>query len=365
LGFAERPLGPGRHGWVTARDVYRAILAGKPYRIRGLIGFGGNMLLSQPGADVGREALTRLDFAVCADLFLTPTAALADVVLPVASAWEREGLRVGFGPTPEGEGLIQLRAPVVAPRGESRSDTWIVCELAKRLGLGSAFFDGDQDAGHRFVLAPSGVTLEALRASPAGVRVPLETRYRKYAEPTAAGPAGFPTPSRRVEIYAQAFLEHGQAPIPEYVEPAASPVSRPDLARRYPLVLTSAKVVEFCHSQHRSLPRLRRHSRDPVVELHPAAAAPRGIGPDDWVVVETPRATMRGRARLNPSLASEVVCAQFGWWQACERLGLPGYDVVGGGSANYNGLIDTDVVDPISGTAPLRSHLCEVRKAGS
>jgi anaerobic selenocysteine-containing dehydrogenase len=348
-----------------ARDVYRAILTGEPYRVRGLIGFGGNMLLSQPDAGMGRAALARLDFLVCAELFLTPTAALADVVLPVASAWEREGLRVGFGPTPEGEELIQLRAPVVAPRGESRSDTWIVCELAKRLGLGAEFFDGDEDAGHRFVLGPSGVTLEALRASPEGVRVSLETRYRKYAAPDAAGVPGFPTPSRRVEIYAQLFLDHGQAPLPEYVEPATSPVSRPDLARRYPLVLTSAKVVEFCHSQHRSLPRLRRHSRDPVVELHPAAAAPRGIGPDDWVIVETPRATMRGRARLNSSLAAEVVCAQFGWWQACEPLGLPGYDIVGHGSANYNALIDTDVADPISGTVPLRSYLCEVRKANS
>ena len=365
LGFAERPLGPGRHGWVTARDVYRAILRGEPYPVRGLVGFGGNMLLSQPDADVGRAALARLDFLVAADLFLTPTAALADVVLPVASAWEREGLRVGFGPTPEGEELIQLRTPAVAPRGESRSDIWIVCKLAMRLGLGAQFFDGDQDAGHRHVLAPSGVTLEELRARPEGVRVPLATRYRKYAERTAAGLTGFPTPSGRVEIYAEGFLGHGQAPLPEYVEPATSPVSRPDLAARYPLVLTSAKVVEFCHSQHRSLPRLRRHSRDPVVELHPAAAAPRGIDPDDWVVVETPRATMRGRARLNPSLGAEVVCAQFGWWQACEPLGLPGYDVVGQGSANYNALIDTDVADPISGTVALRSYLCEVRKAGS
>jgi len=363
LGYAERPLGPGRHGWVTANDVYRAILTGKPYPIRGLVGFGGNMLLSQPGADVGRTALAQLEFVVCADLFLTPTAALADVVLPVASAWEREGLRVGFGPTLEGEGLIQLRTPVVPPRGEARPDIWIVCELAKRLGLGAEFFEGDQDAGHRFVLAPSGVSLESLRAQPEGVRVPLETRYRKYAERTSDGPTGFPTPSGRVEIYAQTFLDRGQAPLPEYVEPATSPVSRPDLVARFPLVLTSAKTVEYCHSQHRSLPRLRRHSRDPVVELHPEAAAVRGIDVDDWVVVETPRATMRGRARLNPSLAAEVVSAQFGWWQGCEPLGLPGYEVVGAGSANYNALIDTDAVDPISGTAPLRSYLCEVRKA--
>ena len=357
LGFAERPLGPGRHGWVTARDVYRAILSGRPYPVRGLVGFGGNTLLSQPDAELGRAALARLDFLVYADLFLTPTAALADVVLPVASAWEREGLRVGFGPTLEGEAHIQLRAPVVAPRGEARSDTWIVCELAKRLGLGEQFFDGDADAGHRFVLAPSGVTLEALRASPGGVRVPLPpTRYRKYAEPGV----GFATPSRRVEIYAQRFLEHGQAPLPEYVEPATSPVSRPDLAARYPLVLTSAKVVQFCHSQHRSLPRLRRHSPDPFVELHPGAAGSRGhragrLGGRR----DRPRATMRARARLNGSLAPDVVWTQFGWWQACEPLSLPGYDVAGGGSANYNALIDTAVADPISGTVPLRSYLCE------
>jgi anaerobic selenocysteine-containing dehydrogenase len=361
LGFPERPLGPGRHGWVTARDVYRAILQGTPYPIRGLIGFGGNTLLSQPDAELGRAALAKLDFLVVADLFMTPTAELADVVLPVASAWEREGLRVGFGPTPEGEAHIQLRTAAVAPRGESRSDTWIACELAKRLGLGHEFFGGDEDAGHRFVLAPSGVTLEDLRANPGGVRVPLETRYRKYAEPGA----GFPTPSGRVEIYAQRFLDHGQTPLPEYVEPAASPMSRPDLAARYPLVLTSAKVVQFCHSQHRNLPQLRRHSPDPVVELSPAAAGSRGIGQDDWVLVETPRATMRARAHLNRNLASDVVCAQFGWWQACEPLGLAGYEVTGPRSSNYNDLIDTDAADPISGTIPLRSYLCEVRKTGA
>ena len=135
-------------------------------------------------------------------------------------------------------------------------------------------------------------------------------------------------------------------------------MSRPDL---YPLVLTTAKVVQFCHSQHRSLPRLRRHSRDPQVELHPSAAQARGIASDDWVVIETPRGTMRARARLNNSLAPDVVCAQFGWWQACEPLGLPGYEADGPASANYNALIDTEVVDPLSGTVPLRSALCEVR----
>jgi anaerobic selenocysteine-containing dehydrogenase len=332
--------------------------------VRGMVGFGANLLLSQPDAGLAREALSALDFLVYADLFLTPTAALADVVLPVSTAWEREGLRVGFGPTHAGERHIQLRRAAVAPRGEARSDIWICCELARRLGFGDRFFGGDEDAGHAFMLQPSGVTVKTLRERPEGVSVPVELRYRGYAAPQGDGVVGFATPSRRVEIYAGALLEHGQAPLPDYVEPAASPVSRPDLAARYPLVLTTAKVVQFCHSQHRSLPRLRRHSPDPQVELHPSAAEARGIAADDWVVIETPRATMRARARLNGSLAPAVVCAQFGWWQACEPLGLPGYAAEGPASANYNALIDAEVVDPLSGTVPLRSGLCEIRRAG-
>jgi anaerobic selenocysteine-containing dehydrogenase len=356
LGLQDRPLGIGRHGWILAADLYRSIVDGTPYRVRGMVGFGGNMLLSQPGPRAAREALTRLDFLVFADLFLTPTASLADVVLPVSSAWEREGLRVGFGPTHQGEQLVQLRPAAIAPLGESRSDTWIACELARRLGLGKQFFDGDVDAGHRFALEPTGVTLEALRSNPQGVRVPIDIGYRRYAS------KGFATPSRRVEIYASQFLEHGYAPLPEYVEPAVSPASRPDLAARYPLVLTSAKVVQFCHSQHRNLPRLRRHSPDPTVELHPSAAQARGIAADDWVVVETPNATMRARAHLNPALAPDVLSAQFGWWQQCEPLGLPGYAAEGHGSANYNNLIDAGAADPISGTMALRSYVCEVRR---
>ena len=362
LGLAERPLGPARLGWATGVDTYRAILHGTPYPVRGMVGFGANLLLSQPDASVARAALSRLDFLVYADLFLTPTAALADVVLPVSTAWEREGLRVGFGPTHAGERHVQLRRAAVAPRGEARSDIWIACELARRLGFGDRFFGGDEDAGHDFMLEPAGVTVKLLRERPEGVSLPVALRYRRYAEPQGDGVVGFATPSRRVEIYAGALLEIGQAPLPDYVEPAISPVSRPDLAARFPLVLTTAKVVQFCHSQHRSLPRLRRHSPDPQVELHPSAAHARGIAADDWVTIETPRATMRARARLNGSLAADVVCAQFGWWQACEPLGLPGYAADGPGAANYNALIDTAVTDPLSGTVPLRSGLCEIRR---
>ena len=231
IGMEKRPIGPPRGGWVTGGDLYDAILEGRPYPVRGLVGFGANLLVAHADGARGREALRRLDFFVHADLYMTPTAELADIVLPVASAWEREGLRVGFEVSQAAEGTVQLRPPVVAPQGEARSDNWIVFELAKRLGLGNAFWQGDIEAGYRYLLAPSGIGLEALRQSPAGIRIALETRFRKYAGDGKGGATGFQTPTRKVEVYSELFLAHGQAPLPEFVEPAvgprAAPISQP------------------------------------------------------------------------------------------------------------------------------------------
>lgn len=81
----------------------------------------------------GREALAAVDFYVHADLFMNPTAKLADIVLPVASAFETEALKIGFEVSAEAQLLVQVRRPVVAPRGEARSDTQIVFELARRV----------------------------------------------------------------------------------------------------------------------------------------------------------------------------------------------------------------------------------------
>ena len=73
-----------------------------------------------------------LDFYVHTDLFMNPTAELSDVVLPVASAFEREALRVGLEGSPETQSLVQLRQWAVEPRGEARSDTEIIFDLASR-----------------------------------------------------------------------------------------------------------------------------------------------------------------------------------------------------------------------------------------
>jgi anaerobic selenocysteine-containing dehydrogenase len=362
VGLAERPLGPARWRNVPTGDFYRAALYANPYPVCALIGFGANMLLNHANGAYGREALKALEFFAHADLFMTPTAELADIVLPVASSFEREGLKIGFEISLEAQSFIQLRPPVVPPPGEARPDTDIVFDLAARLGLADQFWGGNIDAAYRHQLAPIGITLEELRAAPGGVRVPLKIRYGKHAEPDANGaPRGFATPSRKVELYSQTFLEHGYPPLPDFIEPAIGPVARPDLAADFPLILTSAKPILFCQSQHRVLPSLRKRARDPEVELHPAAAQARGVTNGDWVAIETPEGRVRARARLNASLDPHVVVGEHGWWQACTEIGAPGYDPFGPDGANLNLLISTAVLDPVSGTEPLRASLCEIR----
>lgn len=363
LGVPERPLGPARWGFATTDELYRGILDREPYAVRGLVGFGANLLLSHCDVLRGREALAALDFYVHADLFMNPTAELADLVLPVASGFEREALKLGFEVSPEAQSLVQLRRPVAAPPGEARSDTRIVFDLAVALGLGERFWGGDLDAAYRHQLAPSGLSLEWLRDHPEGARVALETRHRKFAEETGGVPLGFDTPTRKIELYSETLLAHGYPALPEYHEPLVGPVSRPELAGRFPLVLTCAKHTLFCESQHRSLPSLRRKAMDPEVELHPAAAAERGITAGDWVRIETPDGSVRARARLNDTLQPNVVCGQHGWWQPCPEVGAPGYEPFGPEGANFNLLIGNGAIDPISGSVPHRAYLCEIRPA--
>ena len=270
LGVAAASAGPGAVRVRHRRGPLHRGARRPTYRARGLVNFGANLVMAHGDSARGRDALAALDFFVHADLFLNPTAEQADIVLPVASAFETEGLRIGFEVSEAAQSLVQLRRPLVPPRGEARSDLQIIFALATRLGLGEHFWHGDIDAAWRHQLAPSGVTLEQLRAEPAGVRVPLRTRHRKYAELEAtACRAGSRPSSRKIELYSEELAEHGYPPLPEFEEPRTSPRSRPDLAERFPLVLTCAKSLWFCETQHRNLPSLRRRAPDPPVELHP------------------------------------------------------------------------------------------------
>ncbi len=339
LGLTERPLGPGTMGWISSKDLYQAVVHETPYPVKAMVSFGANPQLTKPPTNESETALKQLDFYVHADLFMNQTACYADVVLPVASPWERPGLYSGFHISQMAEAHIQLRPAVIPPRGESKSDQWIVFQLAKRLGLGSHFFSGDMEKALEHLLEPSGITREMLEAEPHGITLPLKTRYQKYKT------EGFSTASGRLEIYSTQLQAHGYDPLPDFDETEA-------LDPDYPLLLTSAKWVPYCHSQQRNVPSLRKRMPDPLVEINPGKAKELNITEGDWVKVVTRWSVLKARVRFNRSLHSDVACAQYGWWLLDEK----------GEGQHYNGLIDPDRIDPVGSSNSLRQVCCSIEK---
>ncbi|MDE8796952.1 molybdopterin dinucleotide binding domain-containing protein [Citrobacter freundii] len=253
-----------------------------------------------------------------------------------------------------------MRKKMVSPRGESRSDLEIVFDLACRLGMNEAFFDGNIEAAWNYQLEPLGLTVEMLRNKPEGYDIPLEHKVRKYAfrDPNSGYLAGFNTETKRAEFYSEILHRYGYNPLPEYVQPQEYQRNDPD----YPLMLTSVKSGFFCHSQHRSLTSLRKKAPYPTVDISAALADEEGIKTGDWVEIETRAGLARFRAKVEAKLSHETVIAEFGWWQACPDFGKPSYPVKGEYSSNYNSLISGDSYDPVSGALPLRSFRCRIRR---
>ncbi|MEJ2168571.1 MAG: molybdopterin-dependent oxidoreductase, partial [Desulfobacterales bacterium] len=274
-----------RANLVPSQEASRAILLQDPYPLKAGLIFGSNPLLTYAGARQSHAAFQKLDFLVAADFFMTPTVAMADIVLPAAAGLEYDDLvqhRLGVAAHPK----------LVAPPGECRSDMQWINLLAARMGYGKYFWQNEADALDA-VLAPAGLTFEGLKAK--GLQG-VKQRYRKHEA------HGFATPSGKVELFSEALQQMGIDPLPVYREPKLTPFGRPELAGEYPLVLTSSKNPFFYHAGHRNIGSLRKRSPQPVVEIHPDTAAELNLNEGDPVCLETPVGKIRQTLRLNADL---------------------------------------------------------------
>ena len=312
------------------------IQSAKPYPIRAVLGFGLNHRM-WPGPDFMKESLLKLDFFVNVDFFLTESAKLADIILPACSSFERSELFI----SPSRYAF--WTEPVIPPVGQSRPDVDIVVDLSRRLNPEDDLMLQGHEACMDWIFAPSEVTIAEVRKHPGGM--PLsgrpETPYEKYRT------AGFPTPSGKMEFTSTVLKEFGIDPLPVYREPKHSPLSEPELARVFPLILTTgARLPMYIHSRTFRVPWLRRLRPDPMADINPVDARKRGIEPNQWVELATPRGALRVRANVTEYVPPGVVNMIYGF---------PGADV--------NDIIEPDYRDPISGYPGFKSLLCEVRKS--
>ncbi|MBC7074909.1 MAG: molybdopterin-dependent oxidoreductase [Syntrophomonadaceae bacterium] len=322
---------------------WRSIVEGEPYRIRALWIMGSNPLLTMTNPLQTERALRLLEYIVVSDFFLTPTAQLADLVLPAATWLEQEDV-VNLHKI-----WCVLARPKITQVGEVRDDREVILELAHRLGLEKAFPWKSWREHLDWALEGTGMTFDQFCEK--GILVG-KMRYYKYQE------EGFSTPSGKLEIYSSVLESMGVSPLPVYREPPLSPIATPGIAREFPLILTTgAKIREFFHSEGRQIASLRRRHPDPRLEIHPETAASLGIEDGDWVWVETPQGRVRMRALLSDGIAPDVVSAEHAWW--FPEDGPPEH---GWKRSNINLLFGDMEYDPDTGSECLRSFLCRVYK---
>ena len=327
--------------------LLQAMREGKPYPVKAFLIFGNNTLTTYANSSDVYDALTKLDFMVCADVFMTPTAELADIVLP-AALWPEINELAGLPTVAANVVLVNQRAVHI---GECKSDEEIFVELARRMKLSVGTEAVEDVLNSQLKAGGLDVTFDKLKEK-GWIKVPF--RYRKYQE------SGFKTPTGKIELYSTRFAEMGYAPLPYYEEPPESPISRPDMTREYPLILTTgARIPYYFNSEHRQIENLRKAHRHPVAEIHPATARAHGIKNGDWMWIETQRGRIRQRAKVTDGIDPRVIAAQHGWWFPDEPA--PEYGVW---QSNVNLLTNNQPpYDPAMGTYQLRALLCRVAPA--
>ena len=323
--------------------VIKAMAEGRPYPVKGAYIQGANPLLTYPNARATYRAFRDLSFLVVAEHFMTPTAAMADMVLPAATYLEFDSV---VYPPYYPIAQVQRRVARVA---DCRSDFEIMGAIARKMGMGEHFQEDD-----RFfldeVLAPAGLDFETFAATGPMVG---ERVYDYFKD------KGFDTPSGKVELFSRQLEAWKQDPLPVYREPPETPLSEPDFAGEYPLILTSWKSEYYRHSGGRHVRRLRDLHPDPVILIHPETASALGIHQSEWVRVVTRRGHIKQKAVFSEFLDPRVVGVDYAWWfpeRGAETL--YGWD-----ESNLN--ILTDHEPPYGrevGSANLRSFLCRVEK---
>jgi anaerobic selenocysteine-containing dehydrogenase len=332
--------------YVTPQSVIKSLLEGEPYRIHAAFIQASNPLSSWSDIQKTSKAFKTLDFIAVSDMFMTPTAALADIVFPVASYLEFDGIQM------PPMGTIAQAQRKVAQIGECQSDHEIINGLAKRLGLGEYFWDGIDDFWNA-ILEPVGLTFEEFKNMGRFAGTIKIRQYKQYEE------SGFKTPSGKVELYSKQLEELGFDPLPLYYEPPETPYSDPELAEEYPLICTTHKAGEYRHSGGRQIPSLRRDHPDPVVIIHPDTASKLGIGEDDWTYIENARGRIQQKARLSAGVDPRVVVLGHAWWfpeRGQEEL-------YGWADSNYNMLTNDEAPSSREvGSFNIRGFACKVYK---
>jgi len=315
--------------------VVDTILTEKPYPIKALLCQSNNPIICFSGSRKSAEALRsdNLELSVVNDFWMTPTAALADYVLPAASHIEDDFAEISFFSMLD---VAMFNEKAHEPLGERKPDLYLWRELGIRLGQEKYWPFKTTPEMWDHVLEPIGITWKDMMKRERH-HIFSSPRFRKYDEidPKTGKTRGWATLTGKIELYSTVFEKLGMDPLPGHIEPGESPYSTPELAKEYPIILTTGGRVAFAL----------------------------GIADGDWVHIETRTGKCRMKAHFNAGIIESVVHAEHNWWYPESDMTWP---YLGGAfDCNINAVIptDPDYFDERSGAFPLRAVQCKVYKA--
>lgn len=366
IGYNEFPLWSGPRAPISACHnelTIKAMLSGKPYPVKALINHGTNLLTQFPAPKDVYKALMGLELSIHFNYMMTPTASISDYVLPAAHWLERDEIPLIAGLW---QPFIEARIETVKPFGESRNEQQVILDIYWKL-IEKGLKPQKSRTGADFIqwktipefldycLKGMGITWAELKEKHS---IPFPSKpFRVYDSEGFK----FKTPTGKVELYSTTLEKLGLDPLPLHREPLESPISTPELAKKYPFILMEARVRGgvFMHSSNRWAKWARKMHPYPQMDIHPDTASRLNIKDDDWVWIENQRGKILHKARITRDIDPRVVSCEPGWWYPEKKPPLYGV-----WDSNINLLCSMDgPYDPVQGTSTLRTMLCKVYKA--
>jgi anaerobic selenocysteine-containing dehydrogenase len=337
--------------------VWRAILTGQPYPIRAMLTYTNNPMVTLANTKLIYKALKSLDSYVVIEQWMTPSAELADYVLP-ATCWLERAILWDFSNYSNWLVAGEQALPASIPgEYDHRDDFYIWRGLGIRMGQEQYWPHKSLEEVYDAMLKPTGLTHKEFVH-----QIRCEKKTKTFKEYERKG--GFATPTGKAELYSTIFEKLGYDPLPRYVEFSETQIGNPELAKEYPLMLlTGGRSREYYHSEWRQIESIRKLHPHPLLQIHPDTAQKLGISEGDWVWIETLRGRVRNKATLFDGIKPDVVHAEHGWWLP----ELPGEEpwLRGAWDVNINVCLDDDpdVCNQLTAGYPLRTALCKVYKA--
>lgn len=276
--------------------VFRAMADGDPYPVKAFITLGNNTLMSFANMQLIERALRNQDLVVAVEHFRTPTAQLADYILP-GDAWlERNCVSDAFG----WSSVYRPSQKTVEPPGECRTVWHFWRELALRMGLGEHFPWPTNEAVLDHRLSGLGLDFETFAE-----QHPYHTTgfaFRKYEQ------TGFATPSGKVELRSSVLEDLGFDSLPYWREPPAADAA-------WPLTMfMGVREDAYFQTGHRHIPTLRARIPEPLIYLSAGSAAAFGLAEGDWATVTTPQGSVTMKTEVRADMPDGVVRVPHGWW---------------------------------------------------